>query len=167
MAAAVRRNAKEEAMSDLFDFLKNILPPENIFEIKIDNMESRFEDMTKEELIQRLDLALKENRGLSDMINEQWVDEKKKREFERRLAEATDFLKANGYDCFPKPLENESSLALAIRTVEMCRYKIIAPGVELKWTDEDMIAFAYHFYLTPSILAPMVALKNFEQRHKP
>lgn len=89
-------------------------------------MEPRFEEMTKEQLLAELNVAtekLKYYRTIEDharsgiqlspqelsarlaiaearlaIFEEEKRREEKKREFERRLAEATDFLKANGYE---------------------------------------------------------------------
>lgn len=44
-----------------------------------------------------LDAVKEKNFRLRDRLN-QFEEQEKKREFERRLAEATDFLKANGYE---------------------------------------------------------------------
>lgn len=161
-------------MNDLLDFFRNILPSENIFEIKIDNMDTRFEDLTKEQLIaelnvateklkyyrtiedharagiqlspqelsarlaiseanlaaikQELVLVYEKNKHLCDRVD-QFEEQEKKREFERRLAEATDFLKANGYE--------------VINMNEQGRQQIQPESPNsLKWTDSDMLNFA-------------------------
>ena len=128
-------------------------------------MESRFEDLTKEQLIAELNVATEKNKYLRDRVD-QFEQEEKKREFERRLAEATDFLKANGYKIEQMPivqrvLNKEMKVRLDAETMTGT---FITPKPERIWRDKDMIAFAYHFYNAPANLPAMTALEQFKQR---
>lgn len=136
-------------MNDIMDFFRMVLPPENIFEIKIDNMESRFEEMTKEQLLAELAVAKEKNNYLRDRISK-YEDEEKKREFERRIAEAKDFLNANGYEVVPateiKRLQSKIKL-----DAETMRGAFIMTKGERIWRDINMIDFAtIVFYRSPN-----------------
>jgi hypothetical protein len=122
-------------------------------------MDTRLEDLTKEQLIAELNVAkeklkyyhcaeeaarhsiqLSPNELCSRLAiaeaklavhEEKEHREKKKVEFERRLAEATDFLNANGYE--------------VVNMNEQGRQQIQPESPNsLKWTDDDMISFAIY-----------------------
>src|ERR1700722_18358598 len=83
--------------------------------------------LSREELATRLVIA--ESR-LAE-FEEKERREEKKREFERRLVEATEFLKANGYE--------------VINMNEQRRQQIQPESSNsMKWTDEQMIRFAIY-----------------------
>lgn len=85
---------------------------------------------------QELVLVYKKNKHLIDRLD-QFEEQEKKREFERRLAEATDFLKADGYEVrrvpsaplFPTGLNYDGKTDNSIFEIDMSK-----PHLQAPWT---------------------------------
>ena len=137
---------------------------------------------------QELVLVYEKNKHLIDRLD-QFEEQEKKREFERRLAEATDFLKANGYGVY---MLHISTIELAKQTLQQAGYEV-RPATEIKqvqpkikldaesmpgmilvpkpkrvWMDADMINFAWSMMMNQRNTGKtMISIDDLNEFKKP
>lgn len=128
-----------------------------------DNSISRFEEMTKEQLLAELNVATEKNKYLRDRVD-QFEHEEKKREFERRLAEATDFLNSNGYEV--------RQMTASERFPVEEGFQSLPGGVQVRkperiWRDEDMKAFGLYWGQAPYDQNMHSVFESFVKSYRP
>lgn len=115
-------------------------------------MESRYEDLTKEQLIAELNVATEKNKHLRDRVDV-FEQAEKKREFERKLAEAKEFLTANGYEVRLMtaaerfPVDGSKLKSIDYQTMEGA---VLVRKPERVWKDTDMKMFGIYCVGSPA-----------------